>query len=203
MSGKSTLLRSLGLAAVLGQTVNTVAGDYEAPVLRVQSCIGRAIASWRGRATTWTRLRRSSDSFERASLTGRICFSSTRLFRGTNVIERIAAGEATLRELATTIHIVVAATHDVEIVALLDGIYAPFHLVDRMEPDGLVFEYRLAEGPSTTRNAIALLELNGAPASLVRRARERAEHLGRAQRPSVPTIAPRGSSRNSTARTLD
>jgi len=46
-----------------------------------------------------------------------------------------------------------------------------------MEPEGLVFEYRLAKGPSTTRNAISLLELNGAPAAVVRNARERAAHL--------------------------
>jgi hypothetical protein len=49
------------------------------------------------------------------------------------------------------VHLVIAATHDVEVVAFLEGIYASFHFVDRMEADGLVFEYRLAKGPSTTR----------------------------------------------------
>jgi DNA mismatch repair ATPase MutS len=115
------------------------------------------------------------------------------LFRGTNVIERIAAGEAALRQLATTVHLVIAATHDVEVVAFLEGVYTSFHLVDCMEGDGLVFEYRLAKGPSTTRNAIALLELNGAPAALVRDARERAAHLSALRRNDASTTASRES----------
>jgi DNA mismatch repair ATPase MutS len=46
-----------------------------------------------------------------------------------------------------------------------------------MGSEGLVFDYRLKEGPNTTRNAITLLELNGAPPSLVARARQRAAEL--------------------------
>jgi hypothetical protein len=42
MSGKSTFLRSLGLAAVLSRTINTCAAStYAAPLLVVRSCIGR------------------------------------------------------------------------------------------------------------------------------------------------------------------
>jgi DNA mismatch repair ATPase MutS len=99
------------------------------------------------------------------------------LFRGTNAIERIAASEATLRELANSSHVIVTATHDMEVVSLLSGLFTPFHFADRMGPEGLVFDYRLTEGPGTTRNALALLEINGAPPSLVARARQRAAEL--------------------------
>ena len=111
--------------------------------------------------------------------------------RSTPRIERIAAAEATLRQLATTSHIVIAATHDIEVVALLEGVYASFHFVDRIEADRLVFEYRLVTGPSTTRNAIALLELNGAPVDLVRYARERAARLTASRGHDARTLAPR------------
>ncbi|HZL95121.1 MAG TPA: hypothetical protein VFB99_15810, partial [Vicinamibacterales bacterium] len=97
-------------------------------------------------------------------------------------------GEATLRQLATTMHIVIAATHDIEVVTLLDSIYASFHFVDRMEAERLVFEYRLASGPSTTRNAIALLELYDAPAALVRHAQERAKQLSALRRNDVSRV---------------
>jgi DNA mismatch repair ATPase MutS len=99
------------------------------------------------------------------------------LFRGTNAIERIAASEATLREFASTKHVVVTATHDLEVVNLLAGLYQPFHFADRMGPDGIEFDYQLADGPSTTRNAIALLSLRGAPPSLIARARRRVAEL--------------------------
>jgi DNA mismatch repair ATPase MutS len=190
MSGKSTLLRSLGLAAVLGQTVNTCSANaYEAPVLRVRSCIGRGDSLADGKSYYLDEVE-AVMGIVRASQTHHAhLFLFDELFRGTNAVERIAASEATLRELAITTHVVVAATHDLEIVALLDGVYASFHLVDRIEPDGLVFEYRLAPGPSTTRNAIALLELNGAPATLVRRARERSEYLSKARYSIAPSMA--------------
>src|SRR5262249_47148873 len=43
MSGKSTFLRTVGVCAVLAQTIHTVpATEYEAPVFHVRSCIGRA-----------------------------------------------------------------------------------------------------------------------------------------------------------------
>jgi DNA mismatch repair ATPase MutS len=44
-------------------------------------------------------------------------------------------------------------------------------------PDGLVFDYHLTSGPATSRNAIALLTLNGAPESVVARALARAAAL--------------------------
>ena len=43
MSGKSTFLRTLGVTAVLAQTLNTcLAAEYSAPVFNVRSCIGRS-----------------------------------------------------------------------------------------------------------------------------------------------------------------
>ena len=103
------------------------------------------------------------------------------LFRGTNAVERIAAGEAVLRALAEggQPHVVLAATHDGELVELLHDSYVVFHLGDAIGPGGLSFDYRLTPGPATSRNAIALLKLNGAPASLVEHALSRAAELDR------------------------
>ena len=43
MSGKSTLLRTVGITVVLAQTINTcLASSCDAPVLRVRSLMGRA-----------------------------------------------------------------------------------------------------------------------------------------------------------------
>jgi DNA mismatch repair ATPase MutS len=97
------------------------------------------------------------------------------LFRGTNAVERIAVSEAVLRALtANRRHLIVVATDEGELVELLDGSYVPCHFTDRLGPEGLEFDFRLAEGPATTRNAIALLKLYGAPDEIVSRALERA-----------------------------
>ena len=115
------------------------------------------------------------------------------LFRGTNAVERIAAAEAVLTELLVQEpgdraelrpHVVVAATHDGELVELLRDIYASYHFEDTLGPQGLSFEFRLRPGPATSRNAIELLRLNGAPPAMVDRALARAAALDR-QRDSL------------------
>ena len=90
-------------------------------------------------------------------------------------MERIAAGQAVLLELVagssgSKPHVVLAATHDGELVDLLPDSYAAYHFGDAVGPAGLTFDHRLRPGPATTRNAIALLRLHGAPDELIRRA---------------------------------
>jgi len=104
------------------------------------------------------------------------------LFRGTNAIERIAGAEAVLTELILDgnrfkSHLVLAATHDGELVELLSEIYMPYHFGDKLGPDGLIFDHRLRLGATTTRNAIALLRLHRAPPAMVTRALQRAAVL--------------------------
>ena len=91
----------------------------------------------------------------------------------------VAAAEATLAELidgdgdTPSSHIVIAATHDRELVELMPRTCTAYHFSDRIEADELVFDYRLRKGPARTWNAIALLEICGAPPRLVERARAR------------------------------
>lgn len=85
-----------------------------------------------------------------------------------------------------TPHVVIAATHDAELVDLLHDCCDVCHFRDAIGPEGLVFEYRLQAGSATTRNAIALLELSGAPASVVSQATARAAALDRARAAPIP-----------------
>ncbi len=187
MSGKSTLLRTVGVNAVLAQTLGTcLATEYAAPILHVRSCIGRADDLIAGKSyylvevESLVTLMRASES-EAPHL-----FLLDEMFRGTNAVERIAAGQAVLRELVGTDgaprHIVMAATHDGELVDLLPDLFAAVHFSDRLGDDGLVFDYRLLPGRATTRNAIALLAQNGAPARVVERAAACAADLDAARR---------------------
>jgi DNA mismatch repair ATPase MutS len=173
MSGKSTLLRTVGITVVLAQTINTcLASSCDGPVLRVRSLMGRADDLIAGK---------SYYLVEAEAIVGMLAaadgpphlFLFDELFRGTNTVERIAAGAAVLTHLAGEAgrpgrHIVIAATHDGELVDLLDGRYAPAHLSDSIGPDGLAFDFVMRPGPATSRNAIALLRLSGAPDGVVR-----------------------------------
>jgi hypothetical protein len=172
MSGKSTFLRSMGLAAVMSRTINTcVADEYVCPLLWVRSCMGRSDSLVEGRSYYLDEVQGVLSLIEASqSSEMQVCLLDE-LFRGTNAFERVGAAEAALRQFtkAATPHLVIAATHDIELTSLLADAYTTFHFADRLTSE--VFEYRLAQGPSRTRNAITLLEMNGAPADIVARAR--------------------------------
>ena len=183
MSGKSTFLRTLGVNVVLAQTIHTcLASTYRAPVLAVRSLMGHADDLNAGRSYYLSEVQGAVD-LVRASETGTPhLFLLDELFRGTNAAERIAASAAVLEHLVEATpqavrHLVLAATHDSELNDLLEASYSPFHFGDRFGPSGLEFDYRLAPGPATSRNAIRLLEANGAPGGLVDRARTLADAL--------------------------
>ncbi len=185
MSGKSTFLRTVGVTAVMAQSINTCfATDYRTPVVTVQSCIARADDLAAGKSYYIVEVEAVLSRLKASVSIEPHLFLFDELFRGTNAVERIAAGEAVLRELVRSSgggppHVVLAATHDAELVELLRNDYSAFHFEDSIGPEGLTFDYRLAPGPATTRNAITLLELHGAPSTVVAAALARAAELDR------------------------
>jgi DNA mismatch repair ATPase MutS len=188
MSGKSTFLRTAGVTAILAQTINTcLARRYEGPPLVVRSCIGMADDPATGRSYYLVEVESvvALLTAARGDVPHLMLFDE--LFRGTNAVERIAAAEAVLAALVaphgsgSARHVVIAATHDQELVDLLEGLYEPHHFTDRIDAHGLVFDYTLRPGAATTRNAIALLGQRGAPADVVAHALNRAGRLDKAR----------------------
>ena len=181
MSGKSTLLRTLGVTTVMAQSLHTCfASAYAAPVLVVRSCIGRADDILAGKSYYLVEVEALLGLVRDSTGATPHLFLLDEMFRGTNAVERIAAGQSVLIELIDRKpHMVVAATHDNELVDLLSGSYDPFHFGDVLTDETLTFDHRLRPGRATSRNAIALLRLNGAPPALVERALASAAELDR------------------------
>ena len=152
MSGKSTFLRTIGVTTIMAQTLNTcLATEYEAPVFRVRSCIGRADDLLTGRSYYIVEVESLLGLVDASADTSPHLFLLDELFRGTNTVERIAAGQAVLRELVVAAncpkpHVVIAATHDGELVDLLSDVYVAYHFGDAVAADGLVFDHRLRPG---------------------------------------------------------
>jgi hypothetical protein len=185
MSGKSTFLRTVGVNTILAQTLNTcLARDYTGPVFEVRSCIGRSDDLLSGKSYYLVEVE-ALLGLVRASGSDRPhLFLLDELFRGTNAVERVAAGEAVLRELlqaedGAKPHLAIVATHDGELVALLPQLYEPYHFGNSIGADGLVFDHQLKPGAATTRTAIALLRQSGAPETLLQRATDTAAMLDR------------------------
>ncbi len=100
MSGKSTFLRTVGVNAILAQTIDTcLARTYAAPVFVVRSCIGRSDDLVGGKSYYLAEVEALLALVEASDTTDCCLFLLDELFRGTNAVERIAAGEAVLSEL--------------------------------------------------------------------------------------------------------
>ena len=185
MSGKTTFLRTLGVTVQLAQTIRMcLAERYEAPPFVVRSCIGRADDPATGKSYYLVEVETVLGLVRAAESASPHLFLFDELFRGTNTVERVAAGEAVLRALlaprpdaSPAPHVVLAATHDQELVDLLRGVYAAHHFSDAVDDNGMTFDYQLREGAAHSRNAIALLKLRGAPTGLVAYASARAKQL--------------------------
>lgn len=181
MSGKTTFLRTVGVAGLLARTINTSPGRaYRGPRVTVRTCIQVSDSLAEGKSYYLAEAEAAVAMLRAAQRPSPQLFIVDELFRGTNSVERIAAGEAVLRWLAGhggTPQYVVAATHDGELVELLNDRYEATHFEEQVVRDRLQFDYRLRSGPATTRSALRLLELLGAPGAVVAEARERARVL--------------------------
>jgi hypothetical protein len=168
MSGKSTLVRTVAINALLAQTIyTTLTARYRAPVVRVRTLMSASDDVQRNRSYYYAELEGAKALLEPSAGETRTLVVLDELFRGTNTSERIGAGKAVLDALVRAGHFVFASTHDRELVGLLEGRFDAYHLGEDVVQGELVFPYELRTGPSTTRNAIVLMKMVGFPDRVV------------------------------------
>ena len=96
-----------------------------------------------------------------------LCFIDE-VLRGTNTVERIAASSEILKYLKDKNVLCFAATHDIELTAILSGCYDNYHFQEEVTDSDVSFNFKLFKGPATTRNAIKLLKMIGYDASIIK-----------------------------------
>ncbi|MGI4734261.1 MAG: MutS-related protein [Janthinobacterium lividum] len=187
MAGKTTFMRTLGVNALLAQTIATCpAAAYRAPCCRVLTSLSLADSLPTGKsyylveAETMRQLLLACDAAP-----GSYLLLLDELFKGTNTQERIAANKAVLAYLQPR-GWVVAATHDGELGALLQSSYVEYHFCETVTADDWYFDFRLKAGPLTTRNAIRLLARLHYPAQVVADARALSATLATRAHPIRP-----------------
>ncbi len=180
MAGKSTLLRMVALNVLLAQ----VAGFALAramrwrPVrlmtdLRANDNLSRNESYFLAEVRHLRRMVRPPE--DRTPLLGLI----DEPFRGTNSEDQTAASVAVVRHLLGSGNLFLLATHDRHLTELADGReIRNFHFRENLGKDGMVFDYRLHDGPATTRNALRILEREGYPPELMQTAHRWHEEEG-------------------------
>lgn len=174
-SGKSTFLKSAALSSIMAQSICTCcAGEYSASCFRAMSSMALRddILAGESYYIVETRsLKRILDSIGGGVPV--LCVVDE-VLRGTNTVERIAASSKVLEAMAERGALCLAATHDIELCALLED-FSLFHFTESVGAEEMIFDYRLRPGKATSRNAINLLKLMGFGAEIVEGAHRRAE----------------------------
>jgi DNA mismatch repair ATPase MutS len=165
MSGKSTLLRAVGVNAVLAQSGAPVrARRLRLSPLSVGATLRIQDSLQAGRSRFYTEITRLRQLLDLAKGPLPLLFLLDELLQGTNTDERRLGAEAVLRALLSHNAIGLVTTHDLavtQIADLLTDRAANVHFEDQFENGRMTFDYRMRPGIARSRNALALLRAVG------------------------------------------
>jgi hypothetical protein len=162
MSGKSTMLRTIGINAVLALAGAPVCATR----LRVAPmAIGASISIHdslaEGASRFYAEILRIRDIM---GMRPPLLFLLDELLAGTNSHDRRIGAEAIVRGLVERGAVGLATTHDLALAAIADEAAlraANVHFEDHIEGDRVIFDYRMRPGVVTKSNALALMRAAG------------------------------------------
>lgn len=187
MSGKSTLLRSLGLAAVLGQTGSVICATraemtplrtftsmrihdsltegvslFMAELLRLKALVDAADEAGDPDDTV-----DATDATDGSGDVPALLYLIDEVLQGTNSEERRVAARRIITHLLGSNAVGAVTTHDLALheEPRLDEAATKVHFRETVEEEGgdevLTFDYQLRPGLATSRNALKLLKIVG------------------------------------------
>jgi hypothetical protein len=172
MSGKTTFIRTIGINAILAQTINTVcARELVMPQWRVFSAIKISDDLLDDTSYYYEEVKTIKKLISECASGNTNLFLLDEIFKGTNTVERIASGKAVLSHLSQNGNTVLVSTHDLELIELLRDSYNYYHFSESVENDVLIFDYKLKPGRLTNTNAIRILEINKFPEEITEEAK--------------------------------
>jgi DNA mismatch repair ATPase MutS len=165
MSGKSTLLRTVGINAVLAQAGAPVrAASLRLSPLRVGATLRIQDSLQEGRSRFYAEITRVRALADLAHGDTPLLFLLDELFHGTNSHDRLVGASGVLRSLLARGAIGLVTTHDLALTSIARAL-APravnVHFEDWFEGSEIHFDYRMKPGPVTRSNAIALMRAVG------------------------------------------
>ncbi len=174
MSGKSTLLRSIGVNAVLAQAGGPVCARALrmppvtlATSILVEDSLADGVSFFMAELQ---RIQKVVAAADRARGEGRVLlYLLDEVLRGTNSFERQVAVRRVVLHLLRHGAIGAVSTHDLQLAEVpeLQAVVIPVHFRETVHPGGdppMTFDYKMRPGVATTVNALKLMELVGLPA---------------------------------------
>ena len=164
MSGKSTLLRAVGINTVLAMAGAPVrATSLHITPLRVGASIQVNDSLQEGRSRFYSEILRLRAICALAEEQPPVLFLLDELLDGTNSSDRLTGAAGIAHALMTAGAIGLISTHDLALTAIGDSTHAlrNVHFEERIENGEMLFDFRLRDGVVTTRNGVALMRMVG------------------------------------------
>lgn len=182
-SGKSTYVKSVAINCVLAQTINTTLASHFSmkkghvlTSMAVEDDVVMGDSYFVAEIKSLKRILNQVETNERSYL------FIDEILRGTNTVERIAASSSIINWIADYPSLAFVATHDIELTEMLKDQCDNVHFKEVVtEEEGIQFDYRLQQGPATSRNALLLLESMDFPEQVISDAEKRAKQFDETQ----------------------
>ncbi len=173
MSGKSTLLRSVGLALVMGRAGGPVAARaLRAFPFELVTSVRVVDSLAQGTSHFYAELKRLKHVVDRSSTVGSgLLYLLDEILHGTNSRERFVGAVSVVRWLSRNGSIGIVTTHDLSLARLSDelpeGTMVQMHMSDRVDSEAIEFDYELRPGPIQSTNALRLMKAIGIDVDLI------------------------------------
>lgn len=165
MSGKSTLLRTVGINAVLAMAGAPVrARSLRLTTLQVGASIRINDSLQEGSSRFYTEIMRLRRLFDLAGGHPPLLFLLDELLQGTNSKDRRIGAEGVLSAFVKRGAIGLVTTHDLALAEIDAGLHGQLHNVhfqEEFEDGRMSFDYKLREGVVTKSNGLALMRSIG------------------------------------------
>ena len=165
MSGKSTLLRTVGINAVLALAGAPVrAASLRLSPLAIGATLRIQDSLLEGRSRFYAEITRIREIADIAAGPVPLLFLLDELFHGTNSHDRLVGASGVLHSLLDRGAIGLVTTHDLALTAVADTLSPRamnVHFQDWFEGNDIRFDYLMKPGPVTRSNAIALMRAVG------------------------------------------
>lgn len=178
-SGKSTYVKSIAISAILSQTINTaIAEQFTMQPGHVLTSMAVEDDILAGDSYFVAEIKSIKRLLSQVKKGARCYCFIDEILKGTNTIERIAASSSVVTWLADYPSLSFVATHDIELTEMLKKQCDNVHFEETVTEDrGITFDYVMKQGPSVTRNAIALLKVMDYPEKIVDQAQKEARYF--------------------------
>lgn len=172
MSGKSTLLRAIGVNVVLANAGAPVcAARLRLGRLRVATSMRVSDSLEEGTSRFYAELKKlklvldlARSAAKHGGAEGHVLFLLDEILHGTNTRERLIGARAILKELLAVGALGAVSTHDLGLGDLereLPDHVRNVHFEEQVEGDVMTFDYKLREGVVQSSNALRLMKIVG------------------------------------------